>query len=267
MIGALVGDIAGSRFEFESFKSKDFDLFHKDCFFTDDSVMTIAIAKALLESSDGYADLDVQAVHWMQKLGRAYPDRGYGGMFYQWLYSDEPKSYHSYGNGAAMRVSPCGFAGNSFKEVQMLADKVTRVTHDHPEGLKGAEATAIAVYRARVGETKEAIYDYIVKRYYHDRSSLEQIRATYSFDETCRGTVPVAIRAFYESSDFVDAVKNAISAGGDADTLGAITGSIAGAYYGVPETIKKHALSYLDERLKRLVDEYLAIYPLDEQRK
>lgn len=261
MLGAIIGDIVGSRFEFDPVGSRDFNLFHEDCFFTDDTVMTIAVANALLEAEEGYPDLDVLAVHWMQRYGRMYPGRGYGGMFGTWLRSDDPKPYGSYGNGAAMRVSACGHVAKDVDEARQLARKVTGVTHDHPEGMKAAEATAEAIVMARHGESKQTIHDHLASIYEEARQPLSYLRTVHGFDETCQGTMPVAIRAFYESEDFEEAIRLAVSAGGDADTLGAITGSMAGAYHGIPDDMVFRAMAYLDDRLRQDVLSFLSHYP------
>jgi len=256
MIGAIAGDIIGSRFERNNYKKKDFNLFVKWCSFTDDSVMSLAVCHALLHSRPDFSDLKEQAVHSMQLIGQNYPDCGYGGNFYDWLFEICPQPYNSFGNGAAMRVSGCGYAGRSLEEVKRLSKAVTEVSHNHPEGLKGAEATATAVYLARTGCGKEEIRDYILSNYYQIDFTLDQIRRTYRFDVSCQGSVPQAMEAFFEAEDFESAVKNAISIGGDSDTIAAITGGIAGAYYGVPEIIREKAVSYLDDRLRAILEEF-----------
>ena len=242
MIGAIIGDIVGSRFEWDNHRSKDFDFLTHKCFFTDDSVMSLAVCDALLHAKPDYSDLNKMAVESMQRIGRPYPHCGYGGSFHHWMYSDNPQPYNSYGNGAAMRVSGCGYAANSIEEAIQLSKAVTEVTHNHPEGIKGAEATAVAVYMAKTGSSLMEIQDYIVKHYYPIDFTLDSIRDTYQFNETCQDTVPQAFEAFFESTSFEDAIRNAISIGGDSDTLAAITGAIAESYYGVPTNIRKHAL-------------------------
>lgn len=249
MIGAVIGDIVGSRFEFINHKSKFFDLFGKGCDFTDDSVMTFAVAAAILDCRGDYRDLSDKAVSWMQKLGRTYTDRGYGTMFNSWIYLDEPHPYNSFGNGSAMRVSPCGYAARSIEEAKELSYKVTSVTHNHPDGLKGAEAAAVAVFLAKSGYYISDIGDYIHRHYYKLDFSIDEIRDSYIFSEACEQTVPQAIMAFLDSTDFEDAIRSAISLGGDSDTIGAITGGIAAAYYGVPNDIRNRALTYLDSNL------------------
>lgn len=249
MFGAIIGDIVGSRFEWNNHRSKDFELFTDDCFFTDDTVMTLAVAKAFLYCGDDYSDLSKNTIKCMQQVGRHYPDCGYGGMFEDWVYSDNPKPYNSFGNGAAMRVSACGFKAKTLDEAKELSRKVTEVTHNHPEGIKGAEATTVAIFLARNGHTIDEIRAYVDKHYYKMDFTLDEIRDTYEFNETCQETVPQAIMAFLESISFEDAIRNAISIGGDSDTLAAITGSIAEAYYGVPDELKEKAKTYLDKRL------------------
>lgn len=256
MIGALIGDIVGSIYEWHNHRSKDFEFFSPRCFFTDDSVMSLAVCKALMESRSDFSDLGEQAVRWMQKIGRPYPNCGYGGSFYRWMYSDHPKPYNSYGNGAAMRVSGCGYAAASLEQVKQLSKAVTEISHSHPESLKGAEATAVAVFMARNGKSLKEIEACIKEDYYPIDFSLDSIRKTYTFNETCQDTVPQAMQAFFESTDFEDAIRNAISVGGDSDTLAAITGSVAGAYYGVPAGIREIAVFYLDPRLGKILLEF-----------
>ncbi|MEA4971511.1 MAG: N-6 DNA methylase [Candidatus Pelethousia sp.] len=261
MLGAIIGDIVGSRFEWNNNRSKDFDFLSYHCFTTDDSIMSLAVAKAVLECSGKYDNLGRVTVRCMQEIGRPYPDCGYGGMFRQWMYSDSPKPYNSFGNGAAMRISACGFAATSLEEAIMLSRRVTEVTHNHPEGIKGAEATTIAIWLARKGHSIIEVRDYINKHYYPMNFTLAGIRDTYTFNETCQETVPQAIMAFLESTDFEDAIRNAISIGGDSDTIAAITGGIAEAYYGIPTEIRKHALTFLDERLLKILLDFENAYP------
>ena len=260
MLGAIIGDIVGSRFEWDRIKTKDFEFFMRDCFITDDSIMTLAVAKAIIESKKDPDILRENIARHLQEVGRPYPHCGYGGKFYMWMYSDEPKPYNSYGNGAAMRVSPCGFAASSLEKAKMLSKIVTEVTHNHPEGIKGAEATTAAIYLAREGKSIPEIRDHIDKHYYPMNFTLDQIRPAYTFNETCQKTVPQAIMSFLESTGFEDAVRNAVSLGGDSDTLGAITGSIAEAYYGIPADICKSALHYLDKRLSAILNEFESRY-------
>lgn len=261
MLGAIIGDIVGSRFEWQNNKNKAFDFLNYKCFFTDDSVMSLAIAKAILDSRNDISMLSKNAVSAMQEVGRPYQNCGYGGMFYNWMYSNNPQPYNSFGNGAAMRVSACGFAANSLEEAIKFSYEVTKVTHNHPEGIKGAEATAVAIYLAKTGKNILEIRDYIDKNYYKMNFKLDDIRETYKFNETCQETVPQAIEAFLESENFEDAIRNAISIGGDSDTIAAITGSIAEAYYGIPTHIRNHALTFLDEALMKILVEFENKYP------
>lgn len=261
MIGAVVGDIVGSRFEWDNYRAKDFEFFTNKCFPTDDSVMTLALAEAILVSKPDYSDLSKNAVECMQRIGRNYPDCGYGGAFGRWMFSDDPKPYNSYGNGAAMRVSAAGFAASSLEEAKQMSGMITEVTHNHPEGMKGAEATVTAIYMARTGSSIPEIRDVIDQNYYPMNFTLDGIRDTYQFNETCQNTVPQALMAFFESTGFEDAIRNAISIGGDSDTVAAITGGVAEAYYGVPEDIRKQALTFLDERLLRIVEAFEERYP------
>ena len=261
MLGAIIGDIVGSRFEWNNIKTKDFDFFTHICKLTDDSVMTLAVAKAILESGSNVDKLGRLAVLHMRDLGRKYPNCGYGGMFRQWIISDNMGAYNSFGNGAAMRVSACGFAAKNLEEAKLLSRKVTEVTHNHPEGIKGAEAAAVCVFLAREGKNILEIRDYVNQHYYPMNFSLDSIRGNYRFNETCQGTVPQAIMAFFESTGFEDAIRNAVSIGGDSDTLAAITGGIAEAYYGIPVEICKLALTFLDERLLKILTEFENAYP------
>jgi ADP-ribosylglycohydrolase len=250
MLGTIIGDIAGSRFEFNNIRNKDFELFAKNCHVTDDSIMTLAVAKAILACNGNWEQLGNNAVKYMQEFGRKYPDCGFSSMFKKWLFSDNPIPYNSYGNGAAMRVSPCGFIARTEEEAALFSRKVTEVTHNHTEGLKGAEAVSIAIFMAKNGAPKNEIKERIEKDYYALNFTLDSIRESYEFDVTCQGTVPQAIEAFLESVSFEDAVRNAVSIGGDSDTLAAITGSIAEAYYGVPLDLICKAQSYLNRELR-----------------
>jgi len=250
MLGAIIGDIVGSVYEWSNIKTKDFPLFSKDGFFTDDSVMTIAVADALLNG--GTADNFIDS---MKRIGRPYPNSGYGGNFNNWIFSDDRKPYNSWGNGSAMRVSPCAWFANSLEEAETLAEMSAAVTHNHPEGIKGAQATAAAIYLARVDNEKSEIKNYIESTYGYDLSrSLDAIRPVYLFNESCQETVPEAIIAFLESNGFEDAIRNAISLGGDSDTLTAITGSIAEAAYGVPSDIVTKTFHYMDDRLSAVIN-------------
>ena len=261
MLGAIIGDIAGSRFKCNNIKTKEFDFFTYKCFPTDNSVMTLAVAQAILISRPDYSDLSKNAAERMRAVGRNYPDCGYGEKFRQWIFSKNPQPYNSFGNGAATRVSPAGFAAVGLDEAKMLSKAITEVTHNHPEGLKGAEATVAAIYMARTGSSILEIRDYIDKNYYPMNFTLDGIRKDYRFDVTCQGSVPQALTAFFESTSFEDAVRNAISIGGDSGTLAAICGGIAEAYYGVPSEIRKHALTFLDEHLLQILTAFENKYP------
>ena len=232
MYGAIIGDIVGSVYEFNSIKTKDFPLFSESCRFTDDSVMTVAVASALLRHKKSRVDLQQAMVQEMKFFGRRFPDAGYGGMFSNWLIKRNPKPYNSFGNGSAMRVSPCGLIAGSLEEALELAKTSAEVTHNHPEGIKGAQAAAAAVYLAKTGASKEEIGGYICDHFYKLTKTLDEIRPDYYFDVTCQGSVPEAITAFLESSGYEDAIRNAVSLGGDSDTQAAIAGGIAWSYYG-----------------------------------
>ena len=270
MIGAIVGDIAGSRFEWHNRKSKRFT-FLKDkaesrhpCSFTDDTVMTLAVADAILRwqesGGDSYDALSSEAIRQMQAYGRRYPRAGYGGAFRRWLCEDNPQPYKSWGNGAAMRVSACGWAGRTLDEVKAMSRAVTEVTHNHPEGIKGAEATAVATFLARTGKSMEEIKAIVARDYYPLDFTLDEIRPTYEFDVSCQGSVPQALEAFFESTSFEDAIRNAISIGGDSDTIGAICGAVAGAYYGVPDDIRAQAESFLDSFLLETLNRFEVVF-------
>lgn len=261
MIGAIIGDIAGSRFEWHNIKTKDFELLMRDCHFTDDTVMSLAVCEALMSCKSNHSDLSEQAIACMQEIGNNYPHAGYGGSFRRWLSAKNPQPYNSWGNGSAMRVSGCGYAAERIEDAIQFSRMVTEITHNHPEGIKGAEATAVAVYLARSGKNILEIRDYINQHYYPINFTLDSIRDDYTFDVSCQGSVPQALEAFFESRSFEDAIRNAISIGGDSDTIAAITGSIAEAYYGVPTSIRKHALTFLDERLLNILVEFENLYP------
>ena len=261
MYGAILGDIIGSPFEFDrGDKTKNFDLFSKGCSFTDDSVMTIAVGEALLSVGleATVKKIEEAVVSGMQDWGRRYPYAGYGGKFSQWLREYRPEPYGSYGNGSAMRVSAAGWLYDSMERTREVARATANVTHNHPEGIKGAEATASAIYMARNGSSKEEIKEYIEKEFHYNLNrTLDDIRPSYHHVESCQETVPEAIIAFLESKDFEDAVRNAVSLGGDTDTLGAITGSIAEAFYGIPAMLIAECKSQIDKGLMTdVLDEF-----------
>lgn len=260
MIGAIIGDIVGSRFEFGNIKTKDFELFTSECAFTDDTVMSLAVAGAITESGGDIEKLPEIAVRHMKWLGRKYPYAGYGGRFTRWLTSDDLYPYNSFGNGSAMRVSPCGFAARSLEEAKHLSYNVTYVTHNHYEGIKGAEAAAVAVFLAKSGYGRDDIKKHICENYYNIDFTLDEIRPSYRFDVSCRGTLPYALEAFFESDGFEDAVRNAISIGGDSDTIAAITGAVAEAFYGVPDDLRAGAESFLTPELKEILYGFETIY-------
>ena len=265
MLGAIIGDIAGSRFEGYShfnIKTKKFELLSAElgCSATDDSVMTLAVAKSILDCADDYLKLEKTAVKNMQQFGRRYPGAGYGGYFYEWIFSDNPQPYYSFGNGAAMRVSSCGFAAKTLEEAKCLSQAVTTVTHNHPEGMKAAEAVSVAIFLARSGKNISELRKYIEEHYYKIDFTLDEIRPTYRFDVTCQGSVPQAFEAFFESTGFEDAIRNAISIGGDSDTIAAITGGMAEAYYGIPYALREQALSFLNDDLAEIVHTFESKY-------
>lgn len=250
MIGAIAGDVIGSVYEFNNIRSTEFPLFNSHSRFTDDTVLTIAVADSLLGNGDFVTSL--------KKYGRKYPRAGYGGHFYKWLFSDDTNPYNSLGNGSAMRVSPVGFAFNTLEEVLSMARKSAEVTHNHPEGIKGAEAVAATIFFARRGDSKTAIREEISQRFcYNLERPLNEIRTSNFFNETCPGTVPEAIIAFLESSSFEDAIRLAISIGGDSDTIACITGSIAHAFYGsVPSNIVLEIRSRLPDEFLDVIDKF-----------
>lgn len=232
MYGAIIGDIVGSKYEFNNIKTKDFPFISNGCGFTDDTIMTVAVAKALLWTRQEEGDFRKLLIEEMKRLGREYPfpQGGYGRRFSQWLaYGGAP--YNSYGNGAAMRVSPCGLMAVTLEEALALAKAAAEVTHNHPEGIKGAQAIAAAVFMAKTQESKQSIRAYISEHFYPLDRTLDEIRPDYGFHESCQQSVPEAIIAFLESTDFEDAIRNAVSLGGDSDTIGAMTGAIAWSYY------------------------------------
>lgn len=248
MYGAILGDMIGAPYEFDmGNKSKEFPLFGADSHFTDDSVMTIAVAEALLDHPfQDDSTIRASLVDSMQKWGKRYPAAGYGIRFCRWLGAAHPEPYGSYGNGSAMRVSAAGWLYDTLEETRAKARLTAEVTHNHPEGIKGAEATAAAIYLARTGHSKEEIRTYIVREFDYDLSrTCDQIRPEYYHVESCQKTVPEAITAFLEGTDFEDVIRTAVSLGGDCDTLTCIAGSIAEAFYGVPEQLKAECRSRL----------------------
>ena len=259
MLGAIIGDIVGSVYEFNNIKRKDFLLFSPRGFFTDDTIMTVAVAEALRKTKrKKFKNLEKQVVAEMQEYGRIYPHASYGNSFAFWLEQKNPKPYNSYGNGAAMRISSVAYYAQSLDMVKKLSKTVTAVTHNHPEGIKGAEATAVAIWLALNKKSKEEIVDYIKQNYYDLNYTYKGLVEDYYFNETCQETVPQAIYCFAISNDFEDCLRTSISIGGDSDTLCAISCAIAEAYYGVPEDIKNTALKYLDKRILQAYNDFLA---------
>lgn len=254
MLGAIAGDIIGSIYEFNNCKTKYFPLFTPTSCFTDDTVLTVAVAHNILNGG-GYVDRFKEYHH-------RYPAGGYGFRFHHWAVSESTEPYNSWGNGSAMRVSPVGFAFNNLESVLEEAKRSAEVTHNHPEGIKGAQATAAAIFLARTGHSKSEIKSYIQHKFSYDLTpTLDEIRPIYQFNESCQGTVPQAITAFLESNDYEDAIRNAISLGGDSDTLACITGGIAHAFYGkVPDKIAEEALSRLDEPLYKVTVSFMQKY-------
>ena len=254
MIGAITGDIIGSVYERYQIKTTDFPLFQDHCHFTDDSVLTIAIARAIVE---GTSYLDV-----VREVGRRYPNAGYGGTFIHWLFSQSSEPYNSWGNGSAMRVSPVGFAFDSVERVLDEAAKTAEITHNHPEGIKGAQAVALAVFLARTGQAKSQIREQIQSKFEYDLGrTVDQIRPGYRFDVSCQGSVPESIIAFLDSTGFEDAVRKAVSLGGDSDTMACMAGAIAEAFYGgVPRDIAEKVRAILTDDLWTIASVFCAEY-------
>ncbi len=259
MIGAILGDIIGSPYEFDlGNKSKDFPLFLPRSKYTDDTVMTIAVAAALMETPGG-TDEEIQAalVEFMQMWGNLYPYAGYGSMFGRWLEEENPQPYGSYGNGAAMRVSSAGWLYETLEETRRIARLTASVTHNHPEGIKGAESVAAAIWLARNGRSKEEIREYIVSRFGYDLSrTCDEIRPGYHHVESCQETVPEAITAFLEGNSFEDVIRTAVSLGGDCDTLTCIAGSMAEAFYGVPEELREACRNRISPDMVLVLDRF-----------
>ena len=252
MLGAIVGDIVGSIYEFNNLKSKDFPLFQEHCTFTDDTILTIATADALMDGWDFATKY--------REYGKRYPS-SYGGYFRGWIHNDGQGPYNSFGNGSAMRVSPAAWFEDKEHRVMEIAKRSAEVTHNHPEGIRGAQATAMAILWARQGQSRDDIVAGIEERFYYGISTpVDEIREYYEFDVTCQGSVPEAIRCFYEATDFEDAIRNAISIGGDSDTVAAITGSMAEAKWGVPDWIKEEALGRLDKALLKTFEAFTDQY-------
>lgn len=262
MIGAIIGDIVGSRFEFDrGDKSKDFELLTRENCFTDDTVMTVAVAEALMEAGRyaGEAEVKAALIRSMKKWGQKYPDAGYGARFIKWVLSDDPEPYGSYGNGSAMRVSPAGFYYDTIERTREVARWTAEVTHNHPEGVKGAEATAAAIFLARKGAEKELIEMYLMKEFGYNLSRcLDEIRPTYHHVENCIDTMPEAFECFLESESYEDCLRNVMYIGGDTDTLCAISGAIAEAFWEIPWSIIEAAVPYLPDDIMEVVRRFRA---------
>jgi len=256
VLGAIAGDIIGSVYEQHPVKHMDFQLFHRDSRFTDDTVLTVAVAHAILEHEE-YAIA-------LKLFGRRYPHAGYGGSFYRWIFKPGVQPYHSWGNGAAMRVSPIGFAFESTEEVLSQAADSAQASHNHPEAVKGAQAVALAVFLARTGTSKEIIRSTIAQRFGYDLDrTTDAIRPDYRFDVSCQGSVPEAIIAFLDSRDYEDAIRRAISLGGDSDTLASITGGIAEAFYRtIPREIVAWVRARLPQEFNGIIDRFQGSYPI-----
>lgn len=249
MLGAIIGDLVGSVYEHNPIKTKDFEFFSPFSEVTDDSLLTVATMEALMTNRD--------FSKYYRKYYRLYPNAGYGSRFIEWAVNDDMGSYGSYGNGSAMRVSPCAYMYDSLEQVEDLACMSAEVTHNHEEGLKGAKAIAVATYLAKSGASKERIKAVIEERYGYDLSrDYDSVQAIYDFDVTCMGSVPEAIISFLDSNDFEDAIRNAVALGGDADTLAAMTGAIAEAFYGIPKELLKKSFEYLDNRVTSIIKQF-----------
>ena len=265
MLGALVGDIVGSVYEFHNVKYTDFELFTPWTNFTDDSVMTLAVAKWLMEdesrSMQGLA-------YYMQELGKKYPNAGYGGNFSAWLYQEHPQPYNSWGNGSGMRVSPVGLYARTLDEALALAAVTAAVTHNHSEGVKGAQAIAASVFLCREGKSKEEIRDYVERVFDYDlHRRIEDIRPSYSFDVSCQGSVPEAIIAFLEGNDFEEVIRLAVSIGGDSDTIACMAGAIAACLYPIPDWMAEKCDVVLTDELRQIKDQFMALLEKKESTK
>jgi len=262
MIGAILGDMIGSPYEFDrGAKTKIFPLFSPVSGFTDDSVMTVAVAEALMNSMGQDAEtIKAELVQSMQYWGRHYPDAGYGGRFIHWIHAGKPKPYGSFGNGSAMRVSAAGWLYEDLGTTRRMAALTAEVSHNHPEGIKGAEATAASIFLARTGSSKDEIKDYIVREFGYDLSrTCCELRRTNRHNESCQVTMPLVFAAFLESTDYEDAVRNAVSLGGDTDTIACITGSIAEAFYAVPEEIAAEGRRRLPQDMLTVLEQFEAV--------
>jgi type I restriction enzyme M protein len=268
MYGAILGDIVGSRFEFDRPGwTKDFEFLNGEDNWTDDTVMTIAIAEALLDAGNDAdaSGIEELCIKSMQKWGRKYPGAGYGGRFRGWLTAKDPKPYGSYGNGSAMRVSAAGWLYDSLERTREVARATANVTHNHPEGIKGAECTAAVIYMARTGASKEEIADYVVKEFGYDFSeTLEEMRARHRMDESCQDALPKALRSFFDGESVEDTIRNAVSLGGDTDTIAAIAGAMAEGLYGMPVLYRGEVLLRVDGDMRAVLGRFdTALKPID----
>lgn len=260
MLGAIIGDIVGSRFEWNNIKSKKFEFFHDECTFTDDTVMSCAVAKAIIlwdeEERPSYERLSELAITCMRTMGTTYPDRGYGGNFNRWLHNKSMGPYNSCGNGSAMRVAPVGWAANSLEECIEMSNAVTAITHNHPDGIMGAEATAVQIFIARSGAALPELEAYQKVHYYSIDYGMNWLWKNYHWSSLCDKTCQPAYVCLYESKGFEDCIRNCMSIGGDSDTIGAIAGGIAEAFHGIPNEIRKLGLPYLDDGLLAIYEEF-----------
>ena len=261
MLGAIIGDMAGSIYEFDNIKSRDFEFLSERCEPTDDSILTCAIARALIDVKGRGTQLERVTMFRMKEyfLANPLPMGGFGAKFFQWALSDVTEPYGSWGNGAAMRISPVAYVANTEAEVKLLSRIVTGTTHNDLEGLKGGEVTALAVFKALHGVTKENIQK-MVKSYYPGEYSVEELHRTYTFEPSCQKTVPEGMQCFFESEDYESAIRNVMYIGGDCDTLGAIVGAVAGAYYGIPEWIQEKALSMMPDYMVEDYEDFKTMY-------
>ena len=257
MIGAIIGDVVGSRFEFHNHLSKEFEFLASGCEYTDDTVMTCAVAQGLMDSKEDFSDLSEKTVAAMQRIGRQFPYCGYGSRFVNWRFTDNPQPYNSCGNGSAMRISPVGFAARDIEEAKKLAAAVTCISHNHPEGMKGAEATAVAIVMARQGKSKAEIRA-VMETYYDLSMTVDRYRREWHGHgkEICQVSLPQALVCFFEGESYEDVIRNCISIGGDSDTIAAIAGGIAEAYYGVPEEYRREVGNYVSPVLMQIYADF-----------
>lgn len=260
MIGAIIGDICGSKYEFNNIKNTDFNLMDDDCHFTDDTVCTIAVAKALLDCKGDYINLQQKVIDSLRYYGNKYIDAGYSDMFKQWLTSSNPEPYYSIGNGAGMRVSPVSFVAQNIDQVKALSYQVTSVTHNSAQALKGAEAISLCTFMARKGFSKTEIKNFIEQDYYKLDFDMDDLRANYTNDTSCDGSVPQAIFCFLKGKSFEDCIKLAISIGGDSDTIACMTAAIAQGYYTVPNILKQKTLDKLPQEFVDVYNEFCTTF-------